>query len=324
MKDKNTAIIILNYNNYEDTINCIESVEQFNSSNVKIIVVDNGSTRKGVVSALDKHLSTKYEHQYKQYSDNDKPPHYLPYASLLVSDTNDGYARGNNKALKFIENDNDIKYVMILNSDVLFVEDIIPRLVQEIESDDNIGIVSPLLYKKDMKGIDYSCARNSEPARVTIGRFLLFFFNPFKIKDKWYYRQQYLKNHPELKDKHRFMIELPSGSCMLMRKELFKSIGYFDPNTFLFYEEDILYKKIRKVGKTNYIYPQLKCIHLGATTTKHKTGFFITKATVESGCYYITNYCDIPKLVKVLFRLYIYDILLPIAKAKNICANIIK
>lgn len=322
MKDKNTAIIILNYNNYEDTINCIESVERFNSSNVRFIVIDNGSTRKGVVSALDCFLAARYENQYKLYSDMDEPPHSLPYATLLVSNINDGYARGNNKALRFVENDNDIEYVMILNSDVLFVEDIIPQLVQEIESDDNIGIVSPLLYKKDMKGIDYSCARNSEPAKITIGRFLLFFFNPFKIKDKWYYRQQYLKNNPGLKDRHRFSIELPSGSCMLMRKEFFKSIGYFDPHTFLFYEEDILYKKIQKAGKYNYIYPQLKCIHLGATTTKHQTGYFITKATAESGCYYITQYCNIPKFVKVLFRLYIHSILLPVAKVKKMCNDI--
>lgn len=44
-------------------------------------------------------------------------------------------------------------------------------------------------------------------------------------------------------------IELPSGSCMLFNKSFFQSIGSFDPNTFLYCEEDILYAKIKKLCK---------------------------------------------------------------------------
>ena len=58
---KKTAILILNYNNYEDTINCIDSVEKFNSAPIKFIVVDNGSKRENVVGALDAYLKDKFE-----------------------------------------------------------------------------------------------------------------------------------------------------------------------------------------------------------------------------------------------------------------------
>ena len=40
-------------------------------------------------------------------------------------------------------------------------------------------------------------------------------------------------------------IELPSGSCMMFNAEALRIIGGFDPNTFLYYEEDILYKKLK-------------------------------------------------------------------------------
>lgn len=42
-----TAIIILNYNNYEDTINCIESIEKYNTADIKYVIVDNNSNREG-------------------------------------------------------------------------------------------------------------------------------------------------------------------------------------------------------------------------------------------------------------------------------------
>ena len=51
-----TAIIILNYNNSEDTIKCIESVERYNSADVKYIVVDNGSTRQSVITEISEYI----------------------------------------------------------------------------------------------------------------------------------------------------------------------------------------------------------------------------------------------------------------------------
>ena len=41
-KKRCTGIIILNYNNWEDTLNCILSVEKYNTSNSKYVIVDNG------------------------------------------------------------------------------------------------------------------------------------------------------------------------------------------------------------------------------------------------------------------------------------------
>ena len=53
-----TAVVILNYNNSEDTINCIKSVEENNTADVKYVVVDNGliEINKDIIS-LSKNLS---------------------------------------------------------------------------------------------------------------------------------------------------------------------------------------------------------------------------------------------------------------------------
>lgn len=316
MQAKKTAILILNYNNFEDTINCVESVEKYNTAHVKYIIIDNGSKREETVDALNHYFSEKFKTEYRKVDEGEKTS-TLPYVTFLVSKTNDGYACGNNKGLKLAYADEEIDKVMILNNDVLFVEDIIPPLIREYDSDDHIGIVSPLLFKKNMEGLDYNCARRSESATRTFGRFLFFYVNPFRIKDKWNKKQKYLLDKPELKDTERFEIDLPSGSCMLLSKKLFEKIGSFDSHTFLYNEENILYQKLHKRGLTNYILPQLKCIHLGASSTKKEVGYFIIKASADSTCYYISHYTDACWLTKRLFSLYIYKIFLPLVRLQK-------
>ena len=313
MQAKKTVLIILNYNNYEDTINCVESVLQYNTAPVKIIVVDNGSRREGTVNALDEYLTKTFLDEYKKVNEGEKT-NTLPYVTFLVSKTNDGYACGNNKGLKLAYADEEIDKVMILNNDVLFVEDIVPQLVREYDSIENVGIISPLLYKKNMEGIDYNCARKCESVYKTMGRLLFFYVNPFHVKAKWDKQQKYLLNQPKLMEEECFEIELPSGSCMLLQKKLFEEIGSFDPNTFLYYEENILYQKLYAHGLTNYICPSLKCIHLGASSTKKEVGYFMIKASADSACYYIENYTKASWVTKCLFRIYIYKVLLPLVK----------
>lgn len=54
MKNNATVgIVILNYNNYNDTINCINSIEKYNTASIKYIIVDNGSTNPNSVKELD-------------------------------------------------------------------------------------------------------------------------------------------------------------------------------------------------------------------------------------------------------------------------------
>lgn len=242
-----TAVIILNYNNFEDTINCLESVEKYNTGQIKLIIVDNASKRKGAADSLEHYLISRYGNRFSMYADSISDisaKSRLTYCSYIKSKKNEGYACGNNKGLKLAEQDPEIKYVMILNNDVLFVEDIIPGLQKEYEANDNTGILSPLLYKKGFSDLDYNCARKCESVVVTIGKFIFYYVNPLGIKNKWNKQQQYLRMRPELKHIYKFEIELPSGSCMFINKELFRSIGYFDPNTFLYYEENILYQKL--------------------------------------------------------------------------------
>ncbi len=233
-------------------------------------------------------------------------PGTLPHVGLLLLDDNRGYARGNNAGIELCYGDDDITHIMVLNNDILFVEDIIPPLLSRAATINDCGIISPLLFKRDMQGIDFNCARMNVTVGQLIAKNLFHYLRRLRGKDEL---QANPRRYPLLnRDKVDDMlleVELPSGSCMLIDKELMKEIGGFDPGTFLYYEENILYKKLQRRGKHNYIDTSLHCIHLGAATTsqmpsRSKT---IVYHAIDSERYYVKNFSGASTLIKALHAL---------------------
>lgn len=298
-----TAILILNYNNYEDTINCIKSIEKYNTAKIKYFIVDNGSSRNGVVEELDSFFNDSFRDCYSKFEYENSQKSSFARVNFIVSKTNDGYAAGNNKGLEYIYEDNEINNVLIINNDVLFVEDILPTLIQYLNKLPNSGIVSPLLYKKDLVGIDYNCARLNQSNWDIIRTYIFLYRDIGGILTKARLKQQILKRNPEYLNKDYFEIELPSGSCMLINKKTMNNISGFDPNTFLYYEENILFNKLSKIGKSNYIIPSLKCIHLGASSTSKSLSSFILKTGLNSMRYYLQNYCELTFLQNIALQI---------------------
>lgn len=235
----------------------------------------------------------------------------LGECTLVINDKNLGYACGNNSGLFLVEKDDDVDKVMILNNDIIFVDDIIPPLSKKLHSLPNCALVSPVLFKKNMDGYDYNCAR----LNVTVGsliseNFLHYYHRLINKNDTDVDRKRYLLKECTVSS-GSLEVELPSGSCMLLEKEIFKKIGYFDPNTFLYFEENILYKKICSLGLKIYISLDEKCIHLGAATMKSlPKNKWIMVTGKRSESYYVKNYSGANALMKALHRLSISFFLL--------------
>lgn len=291
------AIIILNFNNPYVTIDCIESIENVNTYPCKIVVVDNASSDNSV-DVLDDYLKRKHSDQYQQFWEDEGINYEIPLFSLVLAKKNSGYASGNNVGLVFVDKDETVDYILILNNDILFVDDMIPSLVSILENTEDAAIVSPVLYKKGLREIDKNCAREN----VSIAHLIKFNLFRYIIKGMTPNGRYYLNDDFD-KIEGKIRIELPSGSCMLLKKEVFKSIGWFDPYTFLFYEENILGSKIRKILKNNYLALDCRCIHLGASSTEKEPSRFIYNAGRKSRSYYVYNYSGCSWLMKVLYYL---------------------
>lgn len=284
-----TGIIILNYNNAQDTKNCILSFEQQNTAPVKYIVVDNGSTRPETVPELDRFFSDTFGDRYARLTDDTSAEGSLSPVTFLVSTTNDGYARGNNKGLRLAFGDETIDSILIVNNDVLFIEDIVPTLIEETKNLPNPGMVSPILYKRDGKRIDYNCARLQQG---NWGIILPLFWHKRRRQRIRQFRdsEKILLSHPEYLQEPYFQIELPSGSCMFARKEVLQQVQGFDNGTFLYFEESLLAAKLARLGYVNYCLPHIHAVHLGAGTTSKSNDLFLQKCMIDSANLYLKEY----------------------------------
>ena len=285
-----TAILILTYKSSTDTINCIRSIETCNSAPVKYIVVDNGSPDKGEIDRLDGFFSQS-GHTYARLGDSDHPEKELPYFTFLASGENDGYARGNNKGLNLAYDDPSIENILVLNSDILFTEDILPTLLSFRQQQACCGLVTPLIVSGKGR-IDHCCARKAPTNWEQILFFLFLKRDFFHILSKADTRQKILQSNPEMAALPSFPVDMPSGACMLIDKALFRQIDSFDPGTFLYYEELILYKKLQAVSRTSYCVPTVRCTHLGAASTQNISSIFLQRCNLESADLYLTRYAD--------------------------------
>ncbi len=114
------AIILVNYKNYKDTLNCIESLKKVNYPNLLVIVVDNNSKDES------------YEMLLKESDENIK---------VIESGFNGGFAYGNNCGIR-VALEEGAQYVLLLNNDTIVDENFLEPLVNKAESDELIGIVS--------------------------------------------------------------------------------------------------------------------------------------------------------------------------------------
>jgi GT2 family glycosyltransferase len=123
MKYPRVSIIVLNWNNYKDTKECIESLSGITYPNYEIIVVDNGSV-DGSTRKIQEEFS-KLEYIYNK--------------------DNLGFAGGNNIGMRYALNKGS-DFIMILNNDTTVKENFLEPLVEDLTKNEKIGMAGPLIY----------------------------------------------------------------------------------------------------------------------------------------------------------------------------------
>lgn len=128
MEMRKIGVVVLNYNNFEDTLICIESILVQMSVDVKLVVVDNGST------------NNSFEIIKKAFGEKEN-------VIVLKNKTNLGYAKGNNVGIKYLIQA-EYKYIFVANSDIKFESaDILYKLVNDDEN--RVGILVPIIKNND-------------------------------------------------------------------------------------------------------------------------------------------------------------------------------
>lgn len=120
---KKTAIIIVNWNSFQLSHDCISSIHQMTHSDYDIIVTDNGSA-DGSGKQLKDHFSN---------------------IILIESPTNRGFTGGNNLGIQYAIR-NGYEYVFLLNNDTFVKEDLVQVLVTYMDGHPGAGAVQPMIY----------------------------------------------------------------------------------------------------------------------------------------------------------------------------------
>lgn len=118
------AIIILNWNNYEDTAECLESLKKVRYPNKEVIVVDNGSA-DGSGEQLENEFG---------------------WCKFLFNNENLGFSAGNNIGIEYAL-ENEYPYVLLLNNDTVVESEFLTPLIMTAEQNERRAIVSGLIYE---------------------------------------------------------------------------------------------------------------------------------------------------------------------------------
>ncbi len=246
-----TASVVL-YNTKTEYINRL--IDSFQPSKEKILyIVDNSETRV-----------EKYENE--------------EYIHYIFVGRNIGYGAAHNIAIRLSLQENS-KYHLVLNPDIVFETNIIDKLKQYADNNNDVVYMLPkVLYPNGE--LQYLCKLLPTPFDLIFRRFLPQVGWIKKRNDRYV-----------LKDSgYNKIINPPclSGCFMFLRmKTLDKYNLFFDERFFMYCEDFDLMRRLHRVGKTIF-YPEVSIIHDHARAS-YKNMKMLTQHIV-SACKYFNKY----------------------------------
>lgn len=197
---KTVAIIILNWNSYTDTFECLKSLEKLNYPSFKIYLVDNDS----------------HDNSFKQLISDNKEGKFNLNISFLQTGSNLGFAGGNNYAIREAYR-HGFDYYWLLNNDTVVDKNSLYELIKVIEGDKSIGIVGSKILYFDSNEIWFAGGEINKITGATkhIG-----------------FRERDLGQYDVIKQ-----VDYITGCSLLFRSSLLEKTGYMEEDYFLYYEE---------------------------------------------------------------------------------------
>lgn len=235
------GVVVLNYKNYRETIECVLSLVNQDSP-LEIVIVDNCSDNNSVAAIRDAFGLNKN-------------------VSLLESSENVGYARGNNLGIEFLRL-KGIKNIIICNSDVRFTANNIVSEMLKYDID-NVGIITPIIKNLD-GSVEMRAQYKIQSFVLRVIKELCKMIIPKKSNStKNSDVGAYLILQPGIQNEYMVI----TGSVyMLTNKYLSTYRGLF-PKTFLYVEELATMLLCYKANLRTAIAPTEDVLHKGGAST---------------------------------------------------------
>lgn len=226
------AVSIVSFNTRDLLENCLKNLMAQKTKNLNVWVLDNNS-QDGSASMVEKEF---------------------PRVHLIKSDKNLGFAKGQNQILKKI---ND-KYVLVLNPDTQFDENIIEKMVSFMERNRDCAIAS-------CKITDFGGKLESNGGDFPFGLALL----------SWVFNLEFFGKLPNF---HRtdpgyfsraHEVDWVGGTFMMMRTDILQKAGFFNEDFFMYFEDVEICYRIKSSGLKVMINPDVSLKHKSGSSSKN-------------------------------------------------------
>jgi len=301
-------ILLLNWNGWKDTIECLESIFRNDYPNYRVIVCDNDSKDDSVEyikawadSQLDVippsneilsnmvvppvNKSISYTYYDRREAENGGDKNRDPSLVLIQTGENLGFAGGNNVGLRYVMARQDAAYVWLLNNDTIICEDSLSKMVERSRSNPSIGIC---------------------------GSTMRYYGNPLMTQslggctyNKWFGMAKnigYMQSASELinGDVVEKNMDYVLGASMLVSSEFLSTVGLMNESYFLYYEE--IDWATRAIGKFALGYAPMSVVY-------HKEGASIgSKSSLSKKLRYRSEYYLVKSRIKFTRKHFAYAV----------------
>lgn len=193
------AIIIVNYNGWKDTIECLRSLEDITYNCFEVFVVDNASTDKSC-EGLRKEISK-----------------VSISVTLIEEAENKGFSAGNNIGIRYAIT-KGFDYFLMLNNDTLVEKNFLDKLLDSFKLDNVGAAIGQIYYASDKRKIWYAGGGLNE-----------------KIMKPSHFRFNQIET---IHISEKKIVTFATGCCICCSREVLEKIGLWN-EVFFLYEEDV-------------------------------------------------------------------------------------
>lgn len=223
---KKVAVVVLGYNSVDYLKKFLPSLAKTTYEDHTLVYVDNGSHDESV----------------------DYVTKHFPQVEIFRIYDNNGFANGYQDSLPYIK----AEYYVLVNSDLGVEPDWLDHLMEEMEKDSNVGACQPkLLHEPTPDRFDYAGAAGGfmDIFCYTYCRGRLFHLD--EVDEKQY--------------NDTCEVFWASGSCMLIKADLYHQLGGLDTHFYAHMEEIDLCWRVKNAGYKILAVPKSVVYHVGGS-----------------------------------------------------------
>lgn len=264
-----TGMIIIHYNDYDSLKSLMDNIKDYKVLD-KIIIYDNNSN-KDIKSKLKKLNNNNIE--------------------VIFNSENKGFSYAINEASKALINEFKECNIIISNSDIIIdKEEDIKELIK-ILNNKKTGLVAPTIVEGTNLNRGW---RQPSP-------FLDSMMNIVGIHR--FFRKKYIMYNEDHYEKDTSIVEVASGCFFLIKSNTLREINYLDDNLFLYYEENVLARKLQVKKKNIVIANNILIIHNHSVSIdKNMKKIQKLKQQKKSQYYFQVQYNDANLIEKILLK----------------------